>query len=134
MRSVLLMLSSVCFAVSSCGPQRPTGPYREPIVYPIRAEELYRFYRDGRPSPTWDGATVRLQVAGGEYEASDRTIRLVKCGGGWCIHCESDSIPFDNTRGLTITGVCRGPVHDGIRRTAATTHHVRIERCSILVD
>ena len=103
-------------------------------MYPIRAEELYRFYRDGRPSPTWDGATVRIRVSGGEYEASEQTIRLVKCGSGWCIHCEADSIPADNTRHITITGICRGPVFDGIRRTAATTHHVRIEHCSIILE
>lgn len=126
------LMCALCFALG-CGPSKPT---RELAIYPVDCNELYRVYRNGRPSPVWDNCVVQLRADAKCYIVADkeRKIHLMPVHDSGLIVCECVVVPSDNSRSIIVTGVCRGVVSDGIKRTPMTNHYVRIEACSVVTE
>lgn len=113
-------------------------------VYDVSPTNLVRLYRDSPQlaDATYTGRKIRVRFGAKQYRVVAGAIGHPPVGLGWftgfvdvppvlvfrCIP------PSDDTQPIEVVGVCRGLIHDGIRRGSGIEFHIRVEDCIVSVQ
>lgn len=119
-----------CVAAAGCHPRNdPPAPPAD--VSPAGLVTAYRDLGD-TADHTWTGQSVRVTLPAGGYTVGQNRlfwhtgypdsppVLVFELGSG---------LP-DNRNKVSVAGVCRGRVHDGVRRAPAVHFYVRVTDCS----
>jgi len=114
-----------------CGPGSPTIP-AAPEVYTISPAQLASVHRHNPRDRTWQGQYVQCRLAAKSYTVRHDRIEAhcVNATSG-CVHFTTPFPPPDTASEITVTGVCRGIVRDGIHREPGVDFYVHVEVVSM---
>lgn len=111
-----------------CNQPQPQTPVS---VSPL---SLVRTFRDtpNLANDTWLDRAIVCTIPAGSYTVRDRVVcyQTGKPGTAPCIMFEFDS-PVQTAGDITIVGICRGVVRDGLHRGSDVDFCVRVSNCSI---
>lgn len=124
MRYLTVLTVCLCFG---CGPTLPTRVQPTPDYIGLDSLTMHYVNR-GR---SYDNRLIQVRLPAGTYTTYRGRIEANLCDGvGLCVF-ETTATVVGNEAELTVTGLCRGAIRDGVQRCGRYDWHVRVEGCTV---